>query len=668
MPTSLEFVIKARNEAWAILAEVSGQAREAIGTVKGEVGDLSSRLADAQTTMRNTGAVMTAAVTAPLVIMGDKAVDAAVSLGESVNAVNVVFGDAADVVHDFAKVAGDEAGLSMRALNEAVVPIGAGLQNMGLSASDAAQASVDLAKRAADMASVYNVDVSEALGAISAGLRGEAEPLNRFGVSLSDAAVRAKAVEMGLADTTAEVDQAGLAQARLALLMEQSDKVAGDFVNTADGLANSQRIDGAHAEDVAASYGDKLIPAKKALADVTRTVVDAFAGLDPAMQTTILGAAGVAAATGPVLLGASQMVGAVGGGIKAFQGLTESGGALSKAMGFLAANPIVLIIAGIAALVAGLIWAYNNSEEFREIVNAVFEAVGQVIGAIVETVVGILTTLGETFATIFGAIQTVVQTVVDVIRTVIETAVGIVGGILTAYLTAWQTLFSTVFGAIKAVVETVLGVIRTVIETVVGVITGIFTRTLEGWQRIFSTVFGAIAGPVRAGLEIVSGVVDTILGTIGGAFEGLGDIVGEVWDRIVSGIKVSINFVIDIVNGFIRALNGIQIHIPGFDTPFGTVARFDWGGLNLGQIPRLDRGAWELLEDSLALVHRGEMVVPAGPASRVREALDGGGAGAFARNVPMVHIETVNGIQPGDLEREIERGIRRSALAWQLGR
>ncbi|MQA17739.1 MAG: hypothetical protein GEV09_27820, partial [Pseudonocardiaceae bacterium] len=57
------------------------------------------------------------------------------------------------------------------------------------------------------MASVFNVDVSEALDAIQAGLRGEADPLERFGVGLTDAAVRAHAVELGLAAAQAAADK-----------------------------------------------------------------------------------------------------------------------------------------------------------------------------------------------------------------------------------------------------------------------------------------------------------------------------------------------------------------------------------------------------------------------------------------------------------------------------
>jgi len=44
---------------------------------------------------------------------------------------------------------------------------------------------------------------------------------------------------------------------------------------------------------------------------------------------------------------------------------------LSGAMTFLSANPIILVIAGIAALIAGIIYAYNNCKPFRDLINTI---------------------------------------------------------------------------------------------------------------------------------------------------------------------------------------------------------------------------------------------------------------------------------------------------------
>src|SRR6185437_11329895 len=44
-------------------------------------------------------------------------------------------------------------------------------------------------------------------------------------------------------------------------------------------------------------------------------------------------------------------------------------------------------------------------------------------------------------------------------------------------------------------------------------------------------------------------------------------------------------------------------------------------------LPHFDVGAWELPSDTVAQVHQGEMIVPAGPAANLRDALSGAGGG-----------------------------------------
>jgi hypothetical protein len=207
------------------------------------------------------------AIAAGLAVGAKKAINDASNLAESVNAVEVVFGDASKQVFAFGDVAARQAGLSMREFNQAVTPIGASLRNVGFSAGETAKASISLTRRAADMASVFNTDVNTVLQAIQAGLRGEVDPLEKFGVGLSAAAVQAHAMELGLAKTTKGLTAQDLAQARVALLMEQTHKLQGDFVNTSGSMANQQRILSAEFENVSAKLGEKLLPAVTAVLD-----------------------------------------------------------------------------------------------------------------------------------------------------------------------------------------------------------------------------------------------------------------------------------------------------------------------------------------------------------------------------------------------------------------
>jgi hypothetical protein len=222
-----------------------------------------------------------------------------------------------------------------------------------MSQQDAADESVNLAQRAADMASVFNTDVVTALEAIQAGLRGEADPLERFGVGLSEAAVNAKAVELGLAATTSEVDASAKAQARLALIFEQTDKFAGDFANTSDSVANRQRILSAEFENLKAAIGQGVLPVMESLLGVARSGVGAFTALDGAtggmlgqfatMATVAsLGVGGLSLLAGQAI----KMRGALGDAKDAAAGLVSGIRNLGVAGTALTALPGILLAAG----------------------------------------------------------------------------------------------------------------------------------------------------------------------------------------------------------------------------------------------------------------------------------------------------------------------------------
>ena len=68
-------------------------------------------------------------------------------------------------------------------------------------------------------------------------------------------------------------------------------------------------------------------------------------------------------------------------------------------------NPIFLVVTAIAALVAGLIYAYNNCETFRNIVNTAFETVRTFV-------TNTLSTLRTTVINIWTAIYSRVSSVV----------------------------------------------------------------------------------------------------------------------------------------------------------------------------------------------------------------------------------------------------------------
>lgn len=95
----------------------------------------------------------------------------------------------------------------------------------------------------------------------------------------------------------------------------------------------------------------------------------AWEGLSPQMQETIIKLAGLAAAIGPVLAIGGKLVSGIGSLMtlapKLVSGFQAVQGALSGVWAVMAAHPIALVIAAIAALVAGFVYCWNKFEGFR---------------------------------------------------------------------------------------------------------------------------------------------------------------------------------------------------------------------------------------------------------------------------------------------------------------
>jgi hypothetical protein len=215
-------------------------------------------------------------------------------LQESANALSVTYGEQAEAIGILGDTAADRLGLSKIAFNDLATRFSSFAGTIAGEGGDVVGVIDDLTTRGSDFASVYNLDVSDALQLFQSGLAGESEPLRKFGLDLSAAAVEAFAMANGIGESGRELTEAEKVQARYGLLMESTEKTAGDFANTQDGLANSTKTANARFEDAQAAIGEALLPAAEKFADwilkdgvpLTEKLVDLFIKFEPAISAT----------------------------------------------------------------------------------------------------------------------------------------------------------------------------------------------------------------------------------------------------------------------------------------------------------------------------------------------------------------------------------------------
>lgn len=190
-----------------------------------------------------------------------KTVAAASDLEEQLNKSNVVFGRSAANIQAWSETTAQAFGLSQRAALEAAAGFGQILETSGLNQTESARFSRSLVELASDLASFNNLETTDALDKLRSGLVGEAEPLRRIGVLLSEARVQQEAYASGIAESGAKLTEGQKVQARYALILRDTASAQGDFGRTSESLANQQRILAAQVENLRGKIGQAFLPA-----------------------------------------------------------------------------------------------------------------------------------------------------------------------------------------------------------------------------------------------------------------------------------------------------------------------------------------------------------------------------------------------------------------------
>ena len=324
---------------------------EAFVTIRGKYDGFHKQVAtEGEKAGKSLASTMSKAFAAASIGIGlKKSIDAASNLNETVSKSQNIFGAASAAMEKTAATAARSMGLSKQAYLDAASGLKGLLDNLGLAQDQSVKWSKTLTQLGSDLASFFNTDPADAIDAIQSALRGEQEPIRRYNVNISEAAVQTEAFKLGLYSGKGAIDANAKAQATLALIMQQTSAAQGDFARTAGGVANSQRIAAAEGQNAAASLGGALLPVYKELVQVVTRGVEVFTSLPKPVQTGIVALAGLVALSGPI-----AKVGEVAESVG--KGLIEMG------KGALGAAPALVGLVGVIGLAVAAYAIYSDNK------------------------------------------------------------------------------------------------------------------------------------------------------------------------------------------------------------------------------------------------------------------------------------------------------------------
>lgn len=509
-----------------------------------------------------------------IVSFGKDAVENASTLSESLNAVKVSFGDASAEITKLGETSATRLGLSQAQFNGIATQFSAFAGTIAGAGGDISGVIDDLSTRGADFASVMNLDVNDALGLFQSGLAGETEPLRKYGIDLSAAAVEAYALSSGIWDGVGTMTEAQKVQARYGSLMEQTNKVAGDFANTSDGLANTQRIANARFEDASAALGNAFMPI---IQEITSILADTFVPIIETVGEWFKQNQSVVIAIASALGIMAVAIGIV----TAVQWLWNAA---------LAANPITWIIIGITALIAAIVWLVMEWDNVVKFLSDVFQPAIDAVGAV-------FTWLWE------NALKPVVDAISMAFTWLYDNVFKPVFDGVMLYIGLWAALFTWLYeNMLKPIFEAIGQVFVWIYENKIKPIIDFIKSLIDGLGMVFKWLYENAVKPAFDGIGkafewVWKNVIQPVIGWINGAIKTIGDTVSSVFgaiggfiksvfDGIIGIIRGPVNVVIGFINTLIDGLNRIKINIPDW-VP-------EWGGksigFNLAKIPMLANG------------------------------------------------------------------------------
>ena len=336
--------------------------------------------------------------------------------------------------------------------------------------------------------------------------------------------------------------------------------IIGNLIKSFAGVDESTSKNSTSVENVAntiSSLANKFADITKKIADFVGKISESKSAMD-AIKVALV-----------ALAGAFVAMKVINGIIKAYETYNKIVEAATIIQGafnaIMAVNPFVLLGIAIAAVVAGLVYFFTQTETGKKAWASFVDFLKSAWDGIVSFFSGI----GQWFADIWnGAVdgaKAIWQGLVDWFIGIVQGIQNIWNGITTFFTTLWTTIIGG-------------------IQSVWGGVTGFFSGIFNAVSSVVSTVFSAIGGFAGSAWNVLVGVWSAVAGFFGGIFNAVKGVVSSVFSAIGSFASSAWGVVQSIwnaVSGFFSGIfNSVRSIVSGVFSAFGGFASSAWGAIS----------------------------------------------------------------------------------------
>lgn len=245
-------------------------------------------------------------------------------------------------------------------------------------------------------------------------------------------------------------------------------------------------------------------------------------------------------------------------------------------------NPVILIIAGITALIAALAYFFTQTEagkkawkSFCDVATAAWNAFYPIIKPAIDMIVDAWNSLVQAVQTawqmlqpVFSALVQAFQAFMPAIKMIAE-AIGIVlVGAIVAVVYAVAGLITgimTIITTLMPLIQAAIGIIQAallLIMYLIGALVSGFAGSLSGLIQIAQSIWNGVVAVFQGGWQVLKGVFDVFIGIITGdwtqAWNGIKEIFSGIWTAVSGVAKAGWGVIKGIFNAGVGFIKGVM--------------------------------------------------------------------------------------------------------------
>ncbi|WP_270747223.1 phage tail tape measure protein [Leuconostoc lactis] len=276
-----------------------------------------------------------------------------------------------------------------------------------------------------------------------------------------------------------------------------------------------------------------------------------------------------------------------------------TGNGIKLAFNFMKANPLILLVTAITAVVVAFAELYKHNKKFRDFVNGIVSAAADFFKGIGKWFGQAWDTISKFFSQVLNFVKKDWKEILLLIVNPFAGAFALIYKHNDNFRKSINNLVKSVVGFFKELWRNVTDIFGNIADFISSTLSGIGKFWDKTWNMIFGTarnIWNYISKLVHDSISGISDVIGNVLGGIGnvwrGTWQGLSDFFGGIWRSIKGYASDGINGVLNVINAGVDAIDSVWKFFTGHETSIHHLqpVKFAQGGVVTQRLAMVNDG------------------------------------------------------------------------------